>query len=61
MDYPVLNAINFTNDLIFKEFLEDNEIDLNKVDKPLLIIQGSADTNVPAVVTQQLYTISWLI
>ena len=25
-------------------------------DKPLLIIQGSADTNVPAVVTQQLYT-----
>lgn len=55
MDYPGLNTTIFANDPILKHFLEDNEIGLRKVDKPLLIIQGSADTNVPAVVTQQLY------
>lgn len=55
MDYPGLDTAIFKTDLSLKRFLENNKIGLSKVDKPLLIIQGTADTNVPAVMTQQLF------
>lgn len=56
MDYPGLDTERFTSDLTLKSFLETNKIGVSKIDKPLLIIQGSADTNVPAVITQQLHS-----
>ena len=55
MDYPGLDTDRFKSDVKLKAFLDGNKIGVSKIDKPLLIIQGSADTNVPATITQQLY------
>jgi len=52
MQYPGLNAEKFKNDPIIKQFLIDSQPGTKKIDKPILVIQGMADTNVPAVVTQ---------
>lgn len=51
MQYPGLNADKFKNDPIIKQFLLDSQPGTKKIDKPVLVIQGKADTNVPAVVT----------
>lgn len=52
MQYPGLNADKFKNDPIINEFLKASQPGTKKIDKPILVIQGKADTNVPAIVTQ---------
>lgn len=52
MQYPGLNADKFKNDPIIKQFLLDSQPGTKKIDKPVLVIQGTADTNVPALVTK---------
>ncbi|ALU27679.1 alpha/beta hydrolase family protein [Myroides odoratimimus] len=52
MTYPGLNNEKFKNDPIIQKFLLDSQPGTKKIDKPILVIQGQADTNVPAIVTQ---------
>ncbi|MDM1035125.1 prolyl oligopeptidase family serine peptidase [Myroides odoratimimus] len=52
MTYPGLNNEKFKNDPIIQKFLQDSQPGTQKIDKPILVIQGQADTNVPAIVTQ---------
>lgn len=51
MQYPGLNSDKFKNDPVIAKFLEASQPGTKKIDKPVLVIQGKADTNVPAVVT----------
>ncbi len=52
MDYPGLNVENFEKNETIKKFLVDSQPGTKRIDKPLLILQGKLDTNVPYVVTQ---------
>ena len=54
-DYPGLDTELFRSDVTLNKFLASNKIGLTKVEKPLLIIQGTADTNVPVSMTQKMY------
>ncbi|TCM66638.1 alpha-beta hydrolase superfamily lysophospholipase [Acinetobacter calcoaceticus] len=51
-DYPGLNEENFRANKSIKKFLSDSQPGTKRIDKPLLILQGEADTNVPALVTK---------
>lgn len=52
MDYPGLDAGAFRNNATVTQFLKDSQPGTKRLDKPVLIIQGKADTNVPYQVTQ---------
>ncbi|WP_010256234.1 alpha/beta hydrolase family protein [Myroides injenensis] len=52
MDYPGLDETIFKTNPTVIEFLKISQPGTKKVDKPLLVIQGEADTNVPAVITK---------
>ncbi len=52
--YPGLTAKSFDTNTELHEFLADSQPGTKKIDKPILVIQGEADTNVPAVVTQEM-------
>ncbi|MDO5542247.1 MAG: prolyl oligopeptidase family serine peptidase [Acinetobacter sp.] len=53
MEYPGLTA-NFQDNPIIKQFLAINQPATKKLDKPIMVIQGEADTAVPADVTTAL-------
>ena len=64
MDYPGMNAAAFETNAVVKDFLTNKsqpmakflvEKPTEKLNKPVLIIQGTHDTNVPFVVTNGLY------
>ncbi len=52
MDYPGLDEASFKNDKSVEKFLVDSQPGTKRIDKPVYIIQGTADTNVPASMTQ---------
>lgn len=52
MDYPGLNVQAFKNSAVVTQFLKDSQPGTKRLDKPVLIIQGTADTNVPYIVTE---------
>lgn len=52
--YPGINSDTFQNHPTLIDFFEKSQPGTQKLDKPILIIQGEKDTNVPAVVTQKL-------
>lgn len=52
MEYPGLDAEKFKSDPIVAQFLKASQPGTKRIDKPVLVIQGKVDTNVPAVVTQ---------
>lgn len=54
-DYPGLNKEKFENSLEIQKFLVLSQPGTKKIDKPILIIQGTADMSVPFPVTQELY------
>lgn len=54
MDYPGLDASEFANNETVKKFLISSQPGTKRIDKPILVVQGKADTNVPYVVTQTL-------
>lgn len=54
MDYPGIDIEAFQSHPVLLEFFAKNQPGTQKLDKPVLIIQGTEDTNVPAVVTAQL-------
>ena len=55
-DYPGLDQAKFKNSLEIQKFLALSQPGTQKIDKPILIIQGTADMSVPFPVTQELYT-----
>ena len=55
-DYPGLDQAKFKNSLEIQKFLALSQPGTKKIDKPILIIQGTADMSVPFPVTQELYT-----
>ncbi|MGN5764911.1 lipase family protein [Acinetobacter calcoaceticus] len=54
MDYPGLDTNNFKNNQTVQKFLLDNQPGTKRLDKPVYIVQGTADTNVPFPVTKAL-------
>ncbi|MCH7394243.1 lipase family protein [Acinetobacter dispersus] len=54
MDYPGLDTNNFKNNETVQKFLVANQPGTKRIDKPVYIVQGTADTNVPFPVTQAL-------
>lgn len=54
MDYPGLDTNNFKTNPTVQKFLVDNQPGTKRIDKPVLVVQGTADTNVPFPVTQAL-------
>lgn len=54
MDYPGLDANNFKNNDTVQKFLIASQPGTKRIDKPVYIVQGTADTNVPFPVTQTL-------
>ncbi|MCU4414512.1 prolyl oligopeptidase family serine peptidase [Acinetobacter sp. WU_MDCI_Axc73] len=52
MDYPGLDTSNFKTNQSVQNFLAVNQPGTKRIDKPVYIVQGKADTNVPYVVTQ---------
>ncbi|WP_353160176.1 alpha/beta hydrolase family protein [Acinetobacter guillouiae] len=53
LDYPGL-IDNFQENPTLKKFLEDNQPATKKINTPVMIIQGTADTSVPYTVTYAL-------
>lgn len=54
MDYPGLNVDHFKRNQSVQTFLAASQPGTKRLDKPVLIVQGTADTNVPAPITQAL-------
>ncbi|WHP06822.1 prolyl oligopeptidase family serine peptidase [Acinetobacter corruptisaponis] len=55
-DYPGINREEFETDEVVKKFLSDySQPTTKKLNKPILIVQGVYDTNVPYTVTYDLY------
>ncbi|MBK0064872.1 MULTISPECIES: alpha/beta hydrolase family protein [unclassified Acinetobacter] len=54
MDYPGLDTNNFKTNQTVQTFLTANQPGTKRIDKPVYIVQGTADTNVPYPVTQAL-------
>jgi len=54
MDYPGINEEAFQTNSIVKASIVANQPGTKKIDKPVLVIQGTADTNVPYTITQEL-------
>lgn len=52
LDYPGLDVEKFEQNESIKKFLVDSQPGTKRIDKPVLILQGKLDTNVPYVVTQ---------
>lgn len=50
-DYPGINIDIFEHNPVLQEFFKISQPGTQRIDKPLLIIQGEKDTNVPASVT----------
>lgn len=53
IDYPGLNLEAFEENIVLQQFFVDNQPGTKRIDKPILVIQGEMDTNVPAVVTEK--------
>lgn len=54
MDYPGLDEAEFKTNAIIQQSLRDNQPGTKRLDKPVLVIQGTADTNVPYTITVEL-------
>lgn len=54
LDYPGIDIDAFQKHPTLLTFFKESQPGTKKLDKPILIIQGEADTNVPAVVTEAL-------
>lgn len=54
LQYPGIDIEAFQSHPVLLAFFANNQPGTKKLDKPVLIIQGTEDTNVPAIVTQQL-------
>lgn len=54
MEYPGIDIEAFQSHPVLLSFFAKNQPGTKKLDKPVLIIQGTEDTNVPAVVTEAL-------
>ncbi|MFD0700951.1 alpha/beta hydrolase family protein [Myroides pelagicus] len=54
MDYPGLDENTFKKDPIVQDFLKRSQPGTKKIDKPVLVIQGTKDTNVPYPVTEEM-------
>lgn len=54
MDYPGLDTNNFKTNQTVQNFLAANQPGTKRIDKPVYIVQGTADTNVPYPVTEAL-------
>lgn len=54
MDYPGINDDSFKNDPVLVEFFANSQPGTKKLDKPILLIQGEKDTNVPSIATEKL-------
>ncbi len=52
--YPGINTEVFKSHPTLTTFFEKSQPGTKRLDKPILIIQGEKDTNVPAIVTQKL-------
>lgn len=52
MSYPGLDTESFESNEILQKFFVDNQPGTKRLDKPVLVIQGEMDTNVPAIVTE---------
>lgn len=52
MSYPGLDVESFKGDAVLQQFFVDNQPGTKRIDKPILVIQGEKDTNVPYVVTE---------
>ena len=55
LDYPGLNQQKFEASAQIKSFLAASQPGTKKIDKPIMIIQGTADMSVPYPVTLALY------
>ncbi|OTG83690.1 lipase family protein [Acinetobacter sp. ANC 4648] len=55
LDYPALNKTKFYASAQIQKFLKDSQPATVKIDKPILIIQGTADMSVPYPVTEAMY------
>ncbi|WP_151981054.1 lipase family protein [Acinetobacter guerrae] len=55
MDYPGLDTNNFKTNQTVQKFLAANQPGTKRIDKPVYIVQGTADTNVPYPVTKALF------
>ncbi len=53
IDYPGLEIDTFEHNPILQQFFIDNQPGTKRLDKPVLVIQGEMDTNVPYVVTEK--------
>ena len=56
MDYPGLDTSVFATNETVKNFLVSSQPGTKRIDKPVYIVQGTLDTNVPYPVTQGLVT-----
>lgn len=56
MDYPGLDTSVFATNETVKNFLISSQPGTKRIDKPVYIVQGTLDTNVPYPVTQGLVT-----
>lgn len=54
MDYKGVNEESFKNDPVLVEFFINSQPGTKKLDKPILLIQGEKDTNVPSIATKKL-------
>ena len=54
MSYPGLDLESFEDNAVLQQFFIDNQPGTKRLDKPVLVIQGEMDTNVPAIVTEAL-------
>ena len=52
MSYPGLDLDSFESNDVLQKFFVDNQPGTKRLDKPVLVIQGEMDTNVPAIVTE---------
>ncbi|OTG65422.1 alpha/beta hydrolase family protein [Acinetobacter silvestris] len=55
LDYPGLNKDKFYASAQIQKFLKESQPATVKIDKPILIIQGTADMSVPYPVTEAMY------
>ena len=55
-EYDGIDKVEFKNDATIQKFLTDySQPTTKKLDKPILIVQGVYDTNVPYVITNAMY------
>lgn len=52
--YPGIDFNEFKKNTTIVQFIKDSQPGTQKIDKPVLIIQGKADTSVPYIVTENL-------